>query len=101
MNDDGWKHQRPPVTSGFEFWATALSFVALSYGLPGLLLSTAIPTGSIGNPLGDVSYLLFGVLQLGAVLSALTLWKRQRAVAEGLLVGLLLVFVLIPCIGGF
>ena len=92
----------PPRSRRFvntpAFWFTLLGFILLSYGLPilfGWLLSLDFETQQNA---GLVSTSTFGILQLGGLVGGLLLLGRQRPVAMGLLIGVLMVVVVLPIV---
>ncbi|MDQ3927519.1 MAG: hypothetical protein M3328_00070, partial [Chloroflexota bacterium] len=87
--------RKPFATTGL-FWSILVGFVVLSYGLPTLLLYLASSNVDVGGEISTIALVLFGVLQLGAIIGGVMSLNRSRPRAMGLLIGVLLVIVVLP-----
>jgi hypothetical protein len=86
-----------PVTRSGVFWLTLFGFILVSYLIPGILFYIGFTTGAaVSDPLFIAAIILYAVLQLAGLAVGLLWLGRNRPLAIGLLIGLLLTNVVIP-----
>jgi hypothetical protein len=90
-----------PVARSGVFWLTLIGFILVSYLVPGALVFVAYNAGeSVGGPLMLTALIVFFGLQIAGLVAGLVWLGRNRPVAIGLLIGLLMTDVVIPFVVG-
>jgi hypothetical protein len=85
------------VVSSPQFWGALVGFILLSYVMTGILAYFAtLNRGDAASALFTITGIFYFVVQLGGLIQGLVLLNRNRPVAFGLLIGLLLTNVVIP-----
>lgn len=86
------------VASSPLFWAALLGVMVLSYALPLGIINLYAPNPA--RPPADVvtaAWVAFGAVQVAALGGALILRRRNRPLAQGLLLGVAIALVVLPC----
>ena len=85
-----------PVMRSGVFWLTMIGFILVSYLIPGALIYVGTISGeTLGGPLIISGGILFLVLQIAALVGGLVGMGRNRPLAIGLLMGLMMTDVVI------
>ncbi len=96
------KPRRKAIQTGASFWLTLMGFVLLSILAGALVLMWWLGFfGGYDSPLASVgSFTCYAapLLQVIGLIVGLVLWNRNRAVAQGLLFGVLISSVVIPSV---
>lgn len=90
-----------PVARSGVFWLTVIGFILISYLIPGALMYVGVISGeSLGGPLIITALIVFFLLQIAGLVAGLLGLGRNRPLAIGLLIGLLMTDVVIPFVVG-
>jgi hypothetical protein len=88
--------QRPArVTRSPLFWTVLLAFIVVSYAVPALVAIYPIRDAT-GLPNFNPVWIIFLLLQIGAIVGGLIALGRNRPVGMALLIGVLMVVVVLP-----